>query len=641
MAGYTRQSLADIVPGLTVRAGPLNLEFNSLAEAFNGSIGHSHDGSTGQAPKIDLTTSVVNFLPQEHGGVNGRNNVTATTAPTISNDATQGYAVGSLWVNTANSKAYICVSNTINTAQWVEFIKFTLSGSLSLGGGKLTDVGAGTNPTDGVNLGQLQPLIDRAEAAADEAEASESSTEALYIDFQKRYLGAFAEEPTTDNVGNALIAGALYYDTALEVLRVYSVSLWRTIDLPDIASQLEAEEGTNNATMMTPLRTRQSIVEALKTEPVPAENVVIEPIDGLPDVTDAQAALAMLRAQVVAVNEAIPALASRDEAEAGTENTKAMTPLRVAQAIVAQLPPPLELGDILITTRDPGSAFVRTDGAVYLQSVYPELFALIGLDYAVWEDPVKIDNPATLPSNIGNGASWSPDNRYLAIAHQTTPFVAIYDWDSGSPVKIDNPGTMPTGTGNGASWSPDGRYLAIAHLVTPFVTIYDWDTGSPVKIDNPATLPPNTGLGAAWSPDGRYLAVTHSSSPFVTIYDWDSGSPVKIDNPAILPAGDGNGASWSPVGRYLAIAHTTTPCVTIYDWNTGSPVKIDNPAILPANTGNDASWSPDGRYLAIAHSTSPFVTIYDGYGYNPSLSFAIPLLDIDNQNVTFIKAESE
>ena len=230
--------------------------------------------------------------------------------------------------------------------------------------------------------------------------------------------------------------------------------------------------------------------------------------------------------------------------------------------------PGAEVGDILITTRNPGSAFVRTDGAVYLQSAYPALFALIGQDFLQWIG-TKISNPGTLPASTGNDAAWSPDGRYLAIVHDTTPFVTIYDWDSGSPVKITNPETLPTNNGQAAAWSPDGRYLAIGHITTPFVTIYDWDSGSPVKIDNPGTLPASTGIGASWSSDGRYLAIAHQTTPFVTIYDWDSGSPVKITNPSTLPTGNGQAAAWSPDGRYLAIGHQTTPFVTIYDGQAG------------------------------------------------------------------------
>ena len=41
--------------------------------------------STGNAPKIDLTTSLTGYLPQVHGGVGGKNKLDATN-PTLSDD---------------------------------------------------------------------------------------------------------------------------------------------------------------------------------------------------------------------------------------------------------------------------------------------------------------------------------------------------------------------------------------------------------------------------------------------------------------------------------------------------------------------------------------------------------------------------
>jgi hypothetical protein len=53
MAGYTRQSLAQILNGEIVSAPPLNAEFNQILAAFNNSIGHKHDGTAAEGPLID------------------------------------------------------------------------------------------------------------------------------------------------------------------------------------------------------------------------------------------------------------------------------------------------------------------------------------------------------------------------------------------------------------------------------------------------------------------------------------------------------------------------------------------------------------------------------------------------------------
>ena len=53
MAGYTRQSSAQIVSGEVISAAPLNAELNQVLAAFDESTGHSHDGTSAEGPPID------------------------------------------------------------------------------------------------------------------------------------------------------------------------------------------------------------------------------------------------------------------------------------------------------------------------------------------------------------------------------------------------------------------------------------------------------------------------------------------------------------------------------------------------------------------------------------------------------------
>jgi len=46
-------------------------------------------------------------------------NLTATTSPAGTNDASQSYAVTSLWINTINSTVYMCTASTLGAAVWV------------------------------------------------------------------------------------------------------------------------------------------------------------------------------------------------------------------------------------------------------------------------------------------------------------------------------------------------------------------------------------------------------------------------------------------------------------------------------------------------------------------------------------------
>lgn len=44
----------------------------------------------------------------------------ATVAPTVNDDTTDGYTLGSIWVDVTADKAYICLDNTDGAAVWKE-----------------------------------------------------------------------------------------------------------------------------------------------------------------------------------------------------------------------------------------------------------------------------------------------------------------------------------------------------------------------------------------------------------------------------------------------------------------------------------------------------------------------------------------
>lgn len=139
--GYTRQSSASIVNGLDITAPPLNAEFNAVQAAFNASTGHTHDGSAGEGPPIPLSTSVSGYLQDINGGVGGRNNTTATINPTASNDYSEGYSTGSVWLNTVTGRAYICVVNNSNAAIWREVVQVNESNSITPATNNTVDIG--------------------------------------------------------------------------------------------------------------------------------------------------------------------------------------------------------------------------------------------------------------------------------------------------------------------------------------------------------------------------------------------------------------------------------------------------------------------------------------------------------------------
>lgn len=90
--------------------------------------------------------------------------------------------------------------------------------------------GSGTS----TSLGQLDEITQQALIATAKAtEASQSATSALtaFDNFDDTYLGAKATAPTSDNDGDALTLGTLYFNTTQDSLQVYTATGWVNIGL--------------------------------------------------------------------------------------------------------------------------------------------------------------------------------------------------------------------------------------------------------------------------------------------------------------------------------------------------------------------------------------------------------------------------
>lgn len=84
--------------------------------------------------------------------------------------------------------------------------------------------------------------------SASSASASASAAAASYDSFDDRYLGAKTSNPTLDNDGNALITGALYFNSTAGEMRVWNGSSWTATYLP-ASSYLVLSGGTMTGTI--------------------------------------------------------------------------------------------------------------------------------------------------------------------------------------------------------------------------------------------------------------------------------------------------------------------------------------------------------------------------------------------------------
>jgi WD40 repeat protein len=106
----------------------------------------------------------------------------------------------------------------------------------------------------------------------------------------------------------------------------------------------------------------------------------------------------------------------------------------------------------------------------------------------------KLANPASLPAIQVYGAAFSPDGSMLAVVGgDGLDLYNTNDWS-----KVAGEPEFDTWSED-VAWAPDGSLLAIAHQGSPYITIYE--TATWTKIADPGTLPSGTALCVTFSPE--------------------------------------------------------------------------------------------------------------------------------------------
>ena len=94
----------------------------------------------------------------------------------------------------------------------------TMTGALTLSGAPTVDLHAAT-----------KLYVDNVAGSATAAAASAAAAATTYDNFDDRYLGAKASAPSVDNDGNALITGALYWNSGSSTMFAWTGSAWGSI----------------------------------------------------------------------------------------------------------------------------------------------------------------------------------------------------------------------------------------------------------------------------------------------------------------------------------------------------------------------------------------------------------------------------
>jgi hypothetical protein len=164
------------------------------------------------------------------------------------------YYVRDLIKDTSNNNIYICntahtstgsqpISSNADVAKWsliVDAATATTSATAAAASASAASTSASNASTSAsaastsasnasTSASNASTSASNASTSASNASTSATNAAASYDSFDDRYLGAKSSDPALDNDSNALVDGALYFDTTNNVMKVYDLgnTIWK------------------------------------------------------------------------------------------------------------------------------------------------------------------------------------------------------------------------------------------------------------------------------------------------------------------------------------------------------------------------------------------------------------------------------
>lgn len=156
----------------------------------------------------------------------------------------------------ADSSADLAAADAVNAANSAGDAATSASAALasenaaaaSASAADISEAAAAASASDALASENAAAASEAAALASQTAAAlSEANADALYDNFDDRYLGAKNSDPATDNDGNPLITGALYWNTVNNVMRTYNGTAWETAFVPSSSYVAKSPTATDNA----------------------------------------------------------------------------------------------------------------------------------------------------------------------------------------------------------------------------------------------------------------------------------------------------------------------------------------------------------------------------------------------------------
>lgn len=190
---------------------------SSSASAASTSASNASTSATNAASSASSASTSASNAASSATAASGSASTASTAATNASNSAT----AASTSASNASTSATNAASSASSAASSASSASTQASNAASSASAASTSASNAASSASSASTS-----ASNASTYATNALAAQTAAELAYDSFDDRYLGAKSSNPTLDNDGNALLTGALYFNTTANEMRVYTGSAW-------------------------------------------------------------------------------------------------------------------------------------------------------------------------------------------------------------------------------------------------------------------------------------------------------------------------------------------------------------------------------------------------------------------------------
>lgn len=592
--------------GNTLQTGALY--FNSTTNemyVWTGSLWTTVSNTT---TSTNAATSAAAALASQNAAATSASNA-ATSATNASNSASTASTQASNAASSA-SAASTSASNASSSASSASSSASTATTQASNASTSATNAASSASAAS-TSASNASTSASNASTSATNAASSATSAAASYDSFDDRYLGPKSSGPSTDNDGNTLLTGAIYWNTSVNSLYVWDGSAW----LPAAFSSAGNVTSFNTRTGAITL-TSSDVTTALTYTPLNLAN-------NLSDLASASTARTNLGLGTIATQNAnnVSITGGAIAVTANPSNALDVATKQYVDAAVSNLH--IHDAAAAATTAALSGTVTYNNGTSGVGATLTLGTALTTLDgyTLVNGDRILIKNQANAAHNgIYNWATGGTVLTRSTTSDETVElnggdfFFVVHGTVNGDTgwVVISPVTTIGTSDINFTQFSGAGTYTAGTGLTL---------TGSVFSIDSTSYSNWNTAYGwgnhasAGYVPGARTLTINGTSYDLTANRSWTIDTlPSQTGNTGKFLTTDGSTPSWATVdalpsqtgnsGKYLTTNGTTA------SWDALDISTADVTGTLPVAKGGTGATTLTG--IVKGNGTSAFTAAVAG-----------------------------